>query len=168
MLNELTSWLPGSRADTFLDPDLPNYFVHDQSQAEPRKYINAIKEEENDVVDVLNEAVSPTTFTSYFNVNKYIISEDLEEGRKVFAALISPNSSAHHELQKFLFWALVLQVLKYFTLKTKSSSLYFRPKFTFGNGKHFGPPWSSGFVPTVLLMQTSVVFLFPSPFHKLA
>lgn len=96
MLNELMRWLPGSRADTFLDPDLLNYFVHDQSQTEPGKYINATKEEENVVVDVLNEAVRLTTFSSYFNVNKYIISVDLEEGRKVFAALISPNSSAHH------------------------------------------------------------------------
>lgn len=96
-------WLPGSRAHTFLDPNLPNYFVHDHFQTEPRKYINATREEENDIVDVLNEAVSLTTFSSYFNANKYIISVDLEEGRKVFAALISSNSSAHHELQKFLF-----------------------------------------------------------------
>ena len=81
MLNELTRWLPGSRADTFLDPDLPNHFVHDQSQAEPRKYRNATKEEENGVVDVLKKAVSLTTFSSYFSVNKYIISVDLEEER---------------------------------------------------------------------------------------
>lgn len=102
-LNELTSWLPGSRADTSLDPDLPNYFVHDQSQTEPRNHINAGKEEENGVVDVLNEALSPTTFSSYFSVKKYIISVDLEEGRKVFAALVSSNSSAHQEPQKTLF-----------------------------------------------------------------
>lgn len=54
-------------------------------------------------VDVLNEAVSLTTFSSYCKVNKYIISVHLEEGRKAFAALISPNSSAHHEVQKILY-----------------------------------------------------------------
>lgn len=36
MVTELMRWLPGSRADAFLDPNLPNSFVHDQSQTEPR------------------------------------------------------------------------------------------------------------------------------------
>lgn len=52
---------------------------------------------------VLNEAISLTTFSSYLNVNKYIISIDLEKGRNVFAALISSKSSAHHKLHKFIF-----------------------------------------------------------------
>lgn len=49
MLKGLTSWLPGSGADRFLSPDLPNYFVRDQSRAEPRNHINAGKEGENGV-----------------------------------------------------------------------------------------------------------------------
>lgn len=46
------NWLTGSRADKFLDPDLPNCFVHDQSQTEPRKHIQARKEEESNTVDM--------------------------------------------------------------------------------------------------------------------
>lgn len=46
------NWLTGSRADTFLSPDLPNCFVHDQSQTEPRKHTQASKEEESNAVDI--------------------------------------------------------------------------------------------------------------------
>lgn len=81
MLTDLMRWLPGNRPDTFLDSDHPHYFVHDQTQTGPRKYTNATKEKENTVVDVLNEAVSLATFSSYFNVNKYLISVYLEQGR---------------------------------------------------------------------------------------
>lgn len=37
-LNELMNWLTGSRADMFLDPDLPNCFVHDQNQSQENTY----------------------------------------------------------------------------------------------------------------------------------
>lgn len=80
LLADLMSWLPGNRPDTSLDPDRPHYSAHDHSQTEPRKYTNATKREENTVVDVVNEAVSLATFSSYFNVNKYLISVHLEQG----------------------------------------------------------------------------------------
>lgn len=51
-LNKLMNWLTGSSADTFLSPDLPNCFVHDQSQTEPRKHTQAGKEGESDAVDI--------------------------------------------------------------------------------------------------------------------
>lgn len=88
MLTDLMSWLPGNRPDTFLDPDQPHYFVHDHSQREPRKYTNVTKREENTVVDVLNEAVSLATFSSYFNVNKYLIPVHLEQGSFFYSDLI--------------------------------------------------------------------------------
>lgn len=80
LLTDLMSWLPGKRPDTSLDPDHPHYFVHDHSQTEPRKHTNATKREENTVVDVLNEAVSLATFSSYFNINKSLIPVHLEQG----------------------------------------------------------------------------------------
>lgn len=80
MLTDLMRWLPGNRPGTFLDPDHSHYFVHDQSQTEPRKYTNATKEEENAVAAVLNEAVILSTFSSNFSVNKYLISVHLEQG----------------------------------------------------------------------------------------
>lgn len=47
MPTDLMRWLPGKRPDTFLNPDHPHYFVHDQSQTEPRKQTNAPKKEES-------------------------------------------------------------------------------------------------------------------------
>lgn len=138
MLTDLMRCLPGNRPDTFLDPDHCHYFGHDQSQTEPRKYTNATKEEENAVVAVLNEAVRLATFSSYFSVNKYLISVHLEQGS--FLLLWSYPTALHTMNHKKLFSKhLFYKFWNISPLNLNQPSLYYRPKFTFGKGKYFHP-----------------------------